>query len=350
MTLEAEVRLRLGSLDLMVDVGVESGEVLAVLGPNGSGKTTLLRSLAGLIPLDSGRVVLDGEVLEDPSLQIRREPAARSTGFVFQDYLLFPHLTVLDNVAFGLRARGVPRSEAKSQAGDRLSAVGLQDYATARPGSLSGGQAQRAALARALAPSPRLLLLDEPLAALDAGTKLEVRRELSRHLDAFTGTALMVTHNPLEAAALADRLIVLEQGRVVQEGTSAEVAQRPRSPYVAELVGLNLIRGTGSRSRVEVPGGGLLVVPSECEGDVFAAIHPRAVALHRGRPEGSPRNVWQGTVSGIDLEGDRARISVDGPVKVVAEVTTHALEDLDLVAAGPVWVSIKATEIQVYPA
>ncbi len=350
MSLEAKVGLQLGSLDLDVDITVDSGEVMAILGPNGSGKTTLLQALAGLLSLGSGRVALDGELLEEPHDGVRLAAADRPVGFVFQDYLLFPHLTVLENVAFGLRSRGMDRSGARDTAMGWLSAMGVESYASAKPGSLSGGQSQRVALARALAPNPRLLLLDEPLAALDAGTKLEVRRELSRHLSSFQGIALMVTHNPLEAAALADRLIVLEGGRVVQQGTSTEVAQRPRSAYVAELVGLNLIRGKGDGDHIEVEGGGRLVVPSTPEGDVYAAIHPRAVALHRSHPEGSPRNVWEGTVSGIDLEGERARVSVAGPVKMVAEVTTSALKELDLVAAGPVWVSIKATEIQVYPA
>jgi molybdate transport system ATP-binding protein len=350
VSLEATAELQLGSLDLNVDLRVGSGEVLAVLGPNGSGKTTLLRALAGLLPIRSGRVALDGEVLEDTTSGTRLLPAERSVGFVFQDYLLFPHLTVIENVAFGLRSRGVAKSEARAAASNWLGTMGLQAYTKEKPGSLSGGQAQRVALARALAPNPRLLLLDEPLAALDAGTKLEVRRELSKHLGSFEGTALLVTHNPLEAAALADRLIVLENGRVIQDGTSTEVAQRPRSAYVAELVGLNLIRGKGFGDHVEVEDGGRLVAPSTPLGDVYAAIHPRAVALHRSHPEGSPRNVWEGTVSGIDLEGERARVSVTGPVRVVAEVTVQALKELNLVAAGPVWVSIKATEIQVYPA
>ena len=350
MSLEAKLELQLGSLDLSVDLRVASGEVLAVLGPNGSGKTTLLRALAGLVPIQSGRVALDGELLDEPSLGHRTEPAGRSVGFVFQDYLLFPHLSVLDNVAFGLRSRGTSKAEAGKAALRWLEIMGLESYARGKPGSLSGGQAQRVALARALAPAPRLLLLDEPLAALDAGTKLEVRRELSRHLGSFQGTALLVTHNPLEAAALADRLIVLENGRLVQDGTSTEVAQRPRSAYVAELVGLNLIRGKGLGDHIEVDGGGQLVVPAAAKGEVYAAIHPRAVALHRSHPEGSPRNVWEGTVAGIDLEGERARVTVSGPVRVVAEVTVQALKELNLVEAGPVWVSIKATEISVYPA
>jgi molybdate transport system ATP-binding protein len=350
VSLQASVGLDLGSLHLNVDISAEAGEVIAILGPNGSGKTTLLRALAGLVPLDRGRVTIDEELVEDPSAGARVEPAGRSVGFVFQDYLLFPHLSVIENVAFGLRSRGAAKGAARSRAAGWLKTMGLESYSAAKPSSLSGGQAQRVALARALAAEPRLLLLDEPLAALDAGTKLEVRRELGKHLRSFSGTALLVTHNPLEAAALADRLIVLESGLVVQQGTSTEIAQRPRSAYVAELVGLNLIRGKGAGGQVEVPGGGRLVVPSTPDGEVYAAIHPRAVALHRSHPEGSPRNVWEGTVSGIDLEGERARVTVSGPVKVVAEVTAGSLKELDLVAAGPVWVSIKATEISVYPA
>ncbi|MEX2551419.1 MAG: ATP-binding cassette domain-containing protein, partial [Actinomycetota bacterium] len=228
MSLEANVVLKLGTLDLKVATSVEAGTVLAVLGPNGSGKTTLLRALAGLVELETGRVSLDGEVLEDAENGVRIPAASRRVGYVFQDYLLFPHLSVLENVAFGLRARGTDKSTARQEALRWLVTMGLESYAHSKPGVLSGGQAQRVALARALAPEPRLLLLDEPLAALDAGTKLEVRRELNRHLDSFEGTTLLVTHNPLEAAVLADKLIVLETGRVVQEGSSAEVARHPR--------------------------------------------------------------------------------------------------------------------------
>lgn len=348
MSLEAEVGLQLGTLSLQMQTSVAPGQVLAVLGPNGSGKTTMLRALAGLVPLTSGRVVLDDEVLEDPSQGIRVPAFDRPVGYVFQDYLLFPHLSVLENAAFGLRTRGVPKAAARKTATEWLEVVGLRSYAHSKPGALSGGQAQRVALARALAPGPRLLLLDEPLAALDAGTKLEVRRELSRHLSSFEGTTLLVTHNPLEAAALADRLLVLEGGEVVQEGTWAEVARQPRSRYVADLVGLNLLRGKGSPDGIEVEKGGLLVLPSPVKGEVFASIHPRAVALHRTKPEGSPRNVWEGVISSLDLEGDRVRVSVDGPVPVVAEVSVQSVAELGLAAAERVWISVKATEIEVY--
>jgi molybdate transport system ATP-binding protein len=350
MTLEAQVGLRRGRISVDVSTSVPPGTVLAVLGPNGSGKTTLLRALAGLIPLESGRVVLDGKVLEDPSDGVRAPAEQRRIGYLFQDYLLFPHLSVIENVAFGLRARGTERQAARRTAREWLALMGLEAYARSKPGTLSGGQAQRVALARALATQPRLLLLDEPLAALDAGTKLDVRRELSRHLGSFEGSTLLVTHNPLEAAALAGRLIVLEEGRVVQEGSFADIAREPRSPYVAELVGLNLLRGRATGDSIEVDGGGRLLLPSAAAGEVFAAVHPRAVALHRSRPEGSPRNVWEGRVSSVDLEGDRVRVAVEGPMPMVAEVTARSAADMKLAQADQVWLSIKATEIQVYPA
>jgi molybdate transport system ATP-binding protein len=350
MRLDAAVRLTIGTMTVDVEVSAGDDEVVAILGPNGSGKSTFLKVLAGLLPIARGRVVLGGEVLDDPAAGIRVPTERRPVGFVFQDYLLFPHLTALENVAFGLRARGMARTAARAEALEWLERVGLTAHASSRPRALSGGQAQRVALARALATRPRLLLLDEPLAALDAGARLDVRRLLRRHLASFEGTRLIVTHDPLEAAALADRLVVIEAGRVVQTGTPAEVSQHPRSPYVAELVGLNLFRGRARGDVVDLEAGGRLVFAGAERGDVFAVVHPRAVALYRSRPDGTPRNVWEGTVGSMDLEGDRARVRMDGPIPIVAEVTPAALSDLQLAGGGRVWASVKATEIKVYPA
>ena len=337
MSLEAELGLTLGELDLEVELGVATGELVVLLGPNGAGKTTLLRALAGLVALDRGRVVVDGAVLEDTATGTWVPTERRPIGFVFQDYLLFPHLSALENVAFGLRARGLGR-------------VGLAGQAGARPRALSGGQAQRVALARALVAGPRLLLLDEPLAALDAATRSEVRRDLRRHLASFDGARLLVTHDPLEAIALADRLVVLEAGRVSQAGTAEEVRSRPRSRYVAELVGVNLFQGRAGGGAVRLEGGGTLIAAGDHHGPVFAAVHPRAVALHRRRPEGTPRNVWAGTADTLEAVGDRVRVRVAGPVPVVAEVTPAAAAELRLADGGPVWATIKATEVAVYPA
>jgi len=350
VSLEACVRVTLGALDLCVDLHVEAGIVVAVLGPNGAGKTTLLRVLAGLVRIADGHVVLDGQALEDTGSGIYVPPEARPIGVVFQQYLLFPHLTALDNVAFGLRCHGRSQREARQRAHEWLERVGLGDRATARPAALSGGQAQRVALARALAIEPRVLLLDEPLSALDVSTRADVRRTLRRHLEAFRGIRLLVTHDPLEAMALADHLVVLERGRVVQAGSPTQVAEEPRSSYVADLVGVNLLRGRATDDHVALSGGAVLAVPGAGTGEVFAVIHPRAVALHRCPPEGTPRNVWRGQVAGLDVEGARVRVRVTGTIPVVAEVTQAEVADLHLDRGGEIWVHVKATEIAVYAA
>lgn len=348
MSLEANMQLTLGALALDMELSVGEGEVVALLGPNGAGKTTLLRAVAGLVPLISGDVKLDGLTLEDAATGKYVPTERRSIGVVFQDYLLFPHLSVLENVAFGLRSRGL--QDASRKAAQWLERVGLSAYVQDKPDALSGGQRQRVALARALAPDPRLLLLDEPLAALDVTTRAEVRRDLKRHLASFPGLRLVVTHDPLEAATLADRLVVMENGRLVQTGTPAEVTERPRSQYVADLVGVNLLRGQADHGHVRISDASVIAAAAAESGAVFAVIHPRAVALHQRRPEGSPRNAWRGRVSVIELLGGRVRVRVEGEVPLVAEVTPAAISDLKVEEGGDVWVSFKATDVGVYPA
>jgi molybdate transport system ATP-binding protein len=347
--LQAALRLRLGRFELDVELRVETGQVAALLGPNGAGKTTVLRTLAGLVPLAEGRVVLDGHVLEDTAHRLRVPAERRPVGMVFQDYLLFPHLSVLENVAFGLRARGVGRKPARRTATEWLERLGLAAQGNARPAALSGGQQQRVALARALAVKPRMLLLDEPLSALDASIRAEVRHDLRRRLRDFSGVSLLVTHDPLEAIALADRLIVIEGGRVVQAGTPAEVTQHPRSRYVADLVGVNLLRGRMHGDAIEVEGGGRLQAVGAGDGEVLAVIHPSGVSLWRTRPVGSPRNLWSGRVVSLDWLGDRVRVQLSGPPTLVAEVTPAAVAELGLVEGTEIWVSVKATEVKVYP-
>jgi molybdate transport system ATP-binding protein len=347
MTLEAAVRVRRDGFTLDVTLNVAAGETVAVLGPNGAGKTTLLRALAGLDDME-GRVVLDGEVLEDTGQGVHVPAERRHAGLVFQDHVLFPHLNVVENIAFGLRAQRRPQPVALAR--KWLDDAGLGDRAEAMPRALSGGQAQRVALLRALATEPKLLLLDEPLSALDVSIRAEVRRELSRQLASFQGVRLLVTHDPLEAMALADRLVVLEQGSVVQSGAPEEVTARPRSRFVADLAGVNLLRGHAHGDHVSVVGDALVAAASAGSGDVFAVIHPRAVALYKTRPDGTPRNVWQGRVDSVDLYGDRVRVRVAGPVPLVAEVTRAAVQELGLAAGADVWMVVKATEVSVYPA
>ncbi|MBB6470770.1 ABC transporter ATP-binding protein [Sphaerisporangium rubeum] len=329
-------------LDVTLDAA--AGEVVALLGPNGAGKTTALRALAGLTALSAGgEISLGGEALH--TLPADRRPI----GMVFQDYLLFPHLSALDNVAFGPRCQGAGRAEARRVAAELLDRVGLAGYAAVRPGRLSGGQAQRVALARALAVRPRLLLLDEPLAALDAHTRLEIRAGLRRRLAGFDGATVLVTHDPLDAMVLADRLVVIEDGAVVQRGTPQEVARRPRTDYVARLVGLNLYRGTADGGSVTV--GELTLSASEhLGGPAFVAFSPAAVALYRTRPDGSPRNLWQARIDGIERHGDNVRVHLGGPVTAFADITPAALADLDLAPGQSIWAAVKAAETHAYPA
>ncbi len=349
MTLRAEVGVTVGDFSEHVALDIGDGEVVAVLGPNGSGKSTLLRALAGIQPLRTGRIELDGEVLDDPATGTLVPPERRPCGVVFQDYLLFPHLSAQANVAFGLRNRGAGRADAASRALEWLDRLGVAGQASTKPGRLSGGQAQRVALARALATDPRLLLLDEPMAALDVGQRGAVRHELRRHLREFGGSCVLVTHDPLDAAAIADRLVIVESGAVVQEGTLSEVTTHPRTGYVAQLAGLNLLRGRAGGSRLVLSGGETLETTSPVGGEALAVIAPRDVTLSLDRPNGSARNAWPTRVAEVNLLGDRARILLDPPIAVTAEITTVSLAELRLTEGAPVWASVKATQIDVYP-
>jgi molybdate transport system ATP-binding protein len=358
--LDAVVRVRRGSLDLALDLHVAAGEVVALLGPNGAGKSTTLEVLAGLLPLDGGRVRLGERTLDDPDAGVLVPAARRRVGTVFQDYRLFPHLSVLDNVAFGPRARGVPRAEADRRAREWLARVGLTGSTAERPSRLSGGQAQRVALARALAAEPRLLLLDEPLAALDAGTRLQVRTELRHHLADFAGPCLLVTHDAVDALVLADRLVVVEAGGVVQQGTPGEVARAPRTAYVARLVGLNLLSGASAANEVRLAGGQVVHVTGDHHGPVLLTFAPHALTVFDRRPEGaSLRNLWPGGVAGLEPRGDTVRVVVAlapdrpgpvPPVEVVAEVTALAAAELSLSPGAAVWLGLKATEVDVHEA
>jgi molybdate transport system ATP-binding protein len=337
-------------LDLGLEIG--AGEVVALLGPNGAGKSTALRALAGLLRITSGQITVGGRVVANAASGIHRAPHERPIGVVFQDYLLFPHLTVLDNVAFGPLARGLDRPEARRRAALLLARVGIADLARSKPPAISGGQAQRVALARALATEPRLLLLDEPLAALDAKTHLLVRTEVRRHLADFSGATLLVTHDPIDATVLADRLVVIEHGKVVQQGTPLEVARRPRTDYVARLVGLNLLAGRGKGHQVLLPTGGSVELAESASGGVYVAFRPAAVSLFVHRPDGSPRNLWAGRIATLEPHGEGVRVEIgevpDRTSSILAEITPSAVADLELRPGSEVWAAVKASDIEVY--
>ena len=338
MTLKCEVESVRGGFTLRADVTADNGDVLAVVGPNGAGKSTLLRSLAGLAP-STGRVVVDGVDIAPLA------PQARAVGWVPQDGALFPHLSALDNVAFGLGGR-----RRRIEAAEWLERFGMATLSGRRPAQLSGGQAQKVALARALARAPRLLLLDEPLAALDVSARSEVRRALREHLAAFDGVTLVVTHDPVDAATLADRVIALESGLVVQDGPVADVTRAPRTPWLAELVGANAWRGRLRGTTVDLEAGGQIVAADQAgsHGALALAVVPlHAVTLHERQPHGSARNAWPVTVRQVSSVGARVRVQCDGAPPVLAEVTPCAVAELGLHDGGPAWASVKATEVTV---
>ncbi|PTM89826.1 ABC transporter ATP-binding protein [Streptomyces sp. VMFN-G11Ma] len=343
--LDSRLVVERGSFRLDVALTAAPGDVVALLGPNGAGKTTALRALAGLVPLSGGHLRLDGAQLD------RTPPESRPVGVVFQDYLLFPHLTALDNVAFGPRCHGATKAEARARATVWLERMGLAAHAGAKPRRLSGGQAQRVALARALATNPRLLLLDEPLAALDARTRLDIRAQLRRHLADFEAVAVLVTHDPLDAMVLADHLVVIEDGHIVQEGTPAHIARHPRTDYIAHLVGLNLYRGEAEGHTVRLEAGSAITTEENLTGPVFVAFPPSAVTVHRDRPTGaSARNLWRCEVSGMETHSDQIRVALTGDLALTADLTTVAAAELDLRPGATVWATVKATQTHAYPA
>ena len=335
---------------LQFSVDVAPGETVALLGPNGAGKTTAVWAIAGIVPIEEGRITLGGRVLDDPSAGLSMPPEERRIGAVFQDVLLFPHLTVLENVAFAVRNGHVPRRDAVRRAREWLERFELDSLAGLRPGRLSGGQAQLVGLARALAADPHLLLLDEPLSALDVATKVQVRRVLQQHLESFPGPRLLITHDPAEAFLLADRAVIVENGEVTQTGTPAEIGRHPSTPYAADLAGVNLLRGTAANGRASIAGApDLYLGDPDAAGNVLLTIHPRAISIHTSRPEGSPRNLWQAVASSVETLGERCRVQFEAPIPLTVEITAPARSELGLEPGTEVWLAVKAAEIDVRP-
>jgi len=338
--LEADVTGQRGEFTIRAQLSASAGDVIALVGPNGAGKSTLLRLVAGLVPV-GGWVRIDGaDVTTQP-------PERRPVGWVPQQGALFPHLTAVDNVAFGIGGR-----RARSRSMHWLEQLGIADLATRKPAQLSGGQAQKVALARALARQPRVLLLDEPLAALDAVGRTDVRRTLRAHLSAFDGVTIAVTHDAVDVATIADRIIAVDGGRVVQDDPVADAMRRPRTRWLASMLGSNACHGHVRDGGVDVDGGGRLVAPDIPPNDgteVLVVFAPQAVTLHSRPPEGSARNAWRVVVRDLVDAGGRVRVDADGSPGVVAEVTPAAVAELGLHEGSVVWVSVKATELTVVP-
>jgi molybdate transport system permease protein len=338
MTLHADLRATAGTFTVAVTATWQPGDVVAVVGPNGAGKSTFLRAIAGLNPA-AGSLRVDGVDV------LGRRPAQCAVGWVPQDGALFPHLTALDNVAFGLHGR-----RGRDEAIRWLELFGIGELARRRPDQLSGGQAQKVALARALARRPAVLLLDEPLAALDVEARTDVRRSLRAHLGDFAGVTLLVTHDPVDVMTLATRVLALDEGAVVQDAAVDGVMAAPRTPWLAALMGSNGFYAHTKDGTLDLDDGGVLVaaeMPTEDGAEVLAVVPAHAVTLHRQHPEGSARNVWPATVRDLAVVGGRVRVTLDGSPAVLADVTTRSAADLDLGEGAAVWASVKATEVTV---
>jgi molybdate transport system ATP-binding protein len=356
--LRADLAKRRGKFNLQVFLEAEAASTLVLVGESGSGKTTVLRLLAGLLDPDGGQVMVEGNTWFDSASKAVLPAWRRPVGYVAQDYALFPHLSVFDNVAFGLRALGVSRGSIRARVGGVLERFRINGLAAHRPGELSGGQQQRVALARALVLEPRLLLLDEPLAALDQKTRREVRQELRHLLSDLTSVTVLVTHNPVEALVFGDRVAVMENGKAEQVGSREDLLRHPRSSHIAEFMGVNLVQGViASRdgsglARLNTADGELFVVdPGELEAEVFVSISPREITLHREPPGGSAQNVFIGPVKEIIPEppnGFRVRVALGTHPPLVAEVTRPAVEALGLREGMMIYAAFKATGVVPY--
>ncbi|MEA1902966.1 MAG: ABC transporter ATP-binding protein, partial [Actinomycetota bacterium] len=343
--LKAEISLQRDGFSIELALAAGPTETVALLGPNGAGKSTVAASLAGLLPITHGEISLDGRVFDKPEEGVFVPPEDRGVGVVFQGYLLFEHMTVSENVGFGLTSRGVDKAARRQSVESTMERFGLSELAGRKARDLSGGQAQRVALARTLITSPNMLVLDEPTASLDVTSRTHVRRQLVDDLSKFKGPRLLITHDPMEAFLLADVIYIIEEGRITQSGSAEDIRLRPRTPYVADLVGSNLVAGVASGGDVAVGGHVLHVGDTSIAGDVIATIHPRAIAIYPSRPDGSPRNTWVTVVGRIEHYGDRVRLLTDDPLPLTIEVTPSAVEDMALEQGSEVWVSVKATEI-----
>jgi molybdate transport system ATP-binding protein len=354
--LDARVGRRRDGFRLDVAFQAAPGSTTVLVGESGAGKTSVLRLLAGLDRLDEGRVALGARCLADAAGGVHLPPWRRDLGYVPQDYALFPHLSVFDNVAFGPRAAGTPSRRLAAVVGEALDLVGVGELARRRPHELSGGQQQRVALARALALRPALLLLDEPLSSLDLQTRRALRVELRGLLTRLPCITVYVTHSPVEALVLSDQIVVLDGGRVAQAGSREALLRYPRTPFVAELVGTNLFVGhpagtAGGGAVIRTPEGLVGVTEAGGSGSVYLTVSPREITLSLRPPDGSAQNVFAGTVVELVPEppsGERIRVVLNSRPALVAEVTREAVAALSLREGSWVYAAFKATGVQRY--
>jgi molybdate transport system ATP-binding protein len=376
----------LNTFHLSLRFSAEIGKTTVLLGESGAGKSTVLRSLAGLHHPEYGHISLNDLVYFDSEQRIAIPPQERPFGYVFQDYVLFPHLTVFENVAFGLKAQHLPGSVIRHRVGEALEQVRLAGLDARRPAQLSGGQQQRVAIARALALHPQLLLLDEPLAALDVQTRREIRQELRRILSDVSVTTLLVTHQYLEALLFGHQILVLEHGRILQQGGQRDLLEHPRSSYVAELVGVNFFRGrlvryemnamcviqlqnkhqsvevtAALKERGEVGKEGISGHRPTVGEEAYIIVEPRSVTLYANPPDSSARNVFCGRIvqllhlgafpGEVTSNDGRVRVSLlvdESMPPLTAEITEASAHRMQLSEGKQVYAAFKATEAWAY--
>jgi len=353
--LSVEVKKQLREFPLEIGFEVKPAETLVIIGPSGCGKTTTLNLISGLVEPDEGNIALGDQVLFDGSGGVSVPTEKRSIGYVFQDFALFPHMTVKENVAYGLRARRRPKAEIPNKVDNVLGLLGITHLRERRPGALSGGERQRVALARAIACDAEILLLDEPLGSLDAQTRNQVRGELQRMLRVIGQITIMVTHDYIDALTFGDKVCVMDKGRVLQMGPREELLHHPKSRFVADLTGVNFFEGTissGSEEGLAEVWVGDSCLHAVCEGKdvggVLVAFFPSEVTISPERPLGSARNVFRSQVKEIIHMGDKVRVSLNGALPMCAEISAEALKELRLGEGDTVYASLKATAIRTY--
>lgn len=350
--LEANVQARAGRFEVACELAVEAGKAVALVGASGAGKTTVLRALAGLVHPQSGRVSCDGACWYDADRGIFLTPQDRSCGMVFAEYALFRHMSALENVCFGLRALGSGRAMAQTKARELMVLFDIESLASRRASTLSSGEMQRVAIARALATSPQVLLLDEPLSAVDVERRAPIRASILRHIEEAGIAIVVVTHDPIEALLFARDLIVMEGGAVVQRGRAPDLRERPKSRYVAAFAGVNLYEGmakpeTGGISTVAVNGAELAVI-GRWEGRVAIVVDPDAVVLSKDKPRSSARNCLEGPVVQAYAEGNAVRVSIASTPPVIARISQKSAAELDVKPGAFLYASFKAGEVRVH--
>ena len=336
--LDARVILNRDSLTLDVELQLQHGEVIAVLGPNGAGKTSLLHALLGWLELESGWIMVNGEVIDSPDTDSYVPPQHRPFGMVFQEGLLFPHMSVEKNILFGAGKDFNLKPLAESLQANEL----LAKF----PSELSAGERQRAAIARSLAARPKVLFLDEPFSALDIQGKRRGRSLLKEALAIGVSGCLMVTHDLVDAFTLADRVMIIEGGKLTQFDVPDRIRSRPGSEWIADLVGWNYYEGIGEGSVVTLPHGTtIFTAEDDLDGPTSISINPASVSIFKSQPSGSPRNSWLCSIHNIEILGGRARVSLVGEIDICADITTVAANELRQSISSEVWVSVKATEV-----